>query len=112
MTATEPVEIYRLKLRYGTNGSSSPDWKIYENFQEFEEKLLEAAIEAKSRSFNYTRGREWLKFDWWNRYILGREDDYSGRIRKVSNVIGAEKLVDGQWVELNYTLHPPRLEFT
>ena len=106
---TEPVEIYRLELRFGHQLSSYPEIRFYSSKESFEEDLLRCAIEAKSRHFNSKRNdRTWLKFRWWNSFVFNRSDEDT----QVSKVLIAEKLVDGMWTKLNYTLYPPRLEYS
>lgn len=106
MTATDKVEVYRLKLRRGT-GSSFPDWKLYESKEEFDRDLLDALIEEaanyRNRSPFVAACSQWIKqmFPW--------RDDY--RYSPISTVVGAERLIDGEWVALKPRLLPPRLEF-
>lgn len=104
---TEPVTIYRLKLRRGRGGSSSPDWRLYEDEKDFNDALLEALIEAQASNPDNYRQSAYRPCMYWVRHILRREDD----CRPVARVISAEKLEDGRWVDVNPRLLPPRLEF-
>lgn len=99
------VQVYRLRLSRGTRSSHVGDWTIYEDFAEFERRLLEAMVEAGSRHENRDDRSRWILQAW--RSAKGLKDEDFG----LNKVIGAERLVDGEWVDMKPTLIPPRVEF-
>lgn len=103
---TDKVEVYRLKLRRGIS-SSFPDWKLYESKAEFERDLLEALIEEASAYQNRSPFQRACSF--WVNAFSKNNDSYS--YHPVSSVIGAERLVNSEWVSVKPRLVPPRLEF-
>lgn len=104
MIVTDKVEVYRLKLRRGTT-SNWPDWRLYESKGDFESDLLEALIEEAANYHNRSpfvgACRAWIE------HMFNRDRNY----RAVVRVIGAEQLIDGEWVELKPRLVPPSLEY-
>lgn len=116
------TEIYRLRLSrgHGTGSSHSPDWRLYEDRERFLSDLTEAMIEATGRTLPHRpqygrdaaeiheRNRKaWLACSAWVRHIFKRDPGGHG----IQQVIGAEVLVDGEWVDLCPELLPPRVDF-
>lgn len=112
------TDIYRLKLSRGHGSSHAPDWRLYEDRDRFLLDLTEAMIEAAGRSTPYRpqygadaraiyeRNRAtWLACAAWVKNVFKRDPSGYG-IRKV---IGAEKLIDGEWVDIKPTLVPPHV---
>lgn len=103
---TEPVQLFRIKVGISTGGASWGDWQYFEDEAQFKERLLDHAISAHSRN-NQGRERAWLGSKWWMERVLKRPDEK----KWTDKVFAAEKLVNGQWVEIEYEFLPPRLEF-
>lgn len=99
------VEVYRLRLSRGTESSHVPDWTIYEDFDRFERRLLEALVEAGSRGRNRDDKSRWLLQAW--RSAKGLKDERFG----LNSVIGAEVLVDGEWLDMKPRLILPSVVF-
>lgn len=104
-TATK-VEMYRLRIVHSTGGSHSGDWQYFENHKRFLEALMDAAISSVAHNYRSTDRANWLATSRWNEKVMGKENEK----RWVEEIVGADKLVDGEWVELRYTFYPPRLE--
>lgn len=103
MTATE---IYRLFTRTGTPGRvNGPHVEIYDDRQEFEEDLMMALLKSERANHDNYRSDFYRSIRTW--FVgTGTDDSYPTTL----SVQKAEKLVDGEWKELKYVLHPPRLE--
>ena len=103
---TEPVQIYRLRVAVTSGSAGWGDWRYFENYDKFLEDLTDAAISAVAHDYRNKSRSEWLPTKEWNKLVLDSESERT----HVDRIVGADKLVDGQWVPLNYTFHPPRLE--
>lgn len=121
MTSESEVQVYRLRLSRGRgNGQShSPDWRLYENYDRFMRDLTEAMIEAAGRTLPHRpmygsdaltieelNRKRWLACGAWVRHVFKRDPSGHG----IQQVIGAEKLIDGEWVDMKPRLLPPRVE--
>lgn len=99
------VRVYRLRLSKGTESSHVPDWRIYDDREDFERDLLEALVEAGARARNRDDKVRWLLQAY--RRALGKEDAKFG----INAVIGAETLTEGEWVDMKPRLIPPSVVF-
>lgn len=100
------TELYKLFTTRGVrNASSSGHVEIYESRKEFEDALMIALLETERNSGDYRTRMFQLVRNWFVGTGKDRETPRTLTVQK------AQKLVDGEWQDLKYTLHPPRLEF-
>lgn len=95
--------VYRLCLSMGGPNSGWGNWTLYEDRKEFEERLLDALIEAAARNRRKRSRACWT----WFKAKFGKEPEYIG----VEKVIAAEALIDGEWVDMEPRLVPPSVVF-
>lgn len=102
------TEIYRLRLSKGTSNSHVPDWRLYENRAEFERDLLESMLEVESRNHRsrLTDSEHWAVRIWHRLRGTGNDDGFG-----INKIIGAEQLIDDEWVDLRPRLVPPKIEY-
>jgi hypothetical protein len=105
LTVTETVTLYKIHTGIRNGSASWGESKIYESYKEFYAKLLEAAIQQETNDIRGRNSEERWPFSLWNKYILKKEED-----SQVTKIYKAQKLVNSQWIDLEYTLTPPRLE--
>jgi len=101
-------EIYRLRLSKGTQNSHVPDWRLYESRDSFEHDLMDAMLEAESRAYRskMTDAEHYLVKIWHRLRGTGNSDAFG-----INKIVGAEQLIDDEWVDLKPRLVPPRIEF-
>lgn len=106
---TKTVEIYRLRVARGNHSAGGGNWTLYENRQDFEAAvfgaLVEEATNVKEGTPERRRARLWLE------KVLRGGKDVGLHEWTTQKVVAAEKLVNGQWVDLGARLVPPSVEF-
>lgn len=114
MTSTEETQrpdMWRLRMVRGSSSTSSGDWKLYESRDALERDLFPAAVESEAHA--HIRGvvrrgetERWRRFRKWWQTNQGQDDDDRWHIVRI---VGVDHLVDGQWVEVEWSISPPVL---
>jgi hypothetical protein len=100
------AELYRIKMGMRSGAASWGKWDYYEDENSFKEKLLlalisEEATRARGSRLIWRSARAWL----------GEILEVDENKPQIDRVFAAEKLVEGEWVDLKPRLIPPSLEF-
>jgi hypothetical protein len=99
--------VWRLRLVLGTENSSGGDWTLYESREALESALFGAVVEVES----YTTARDAdprrkRLFSTWRRANGGADKSGEYRVKRIS---GVDHLVDGEWVDVDWSITPPVL---
>lgn len=100
------TEVYRLRLARTSGAASWGDVDYFEDRERFQARLFDAMLQAEVHDARRMDLRTRLLSVWQNRPGTDRDEPV-----KITRVIAAEKLVDGEWVDLEPVLIPPGLTF-
>ncbi len=106
MTDTEKVDVWRLRLgkRSPSGAASTGEWPLFESRTELEDALFEAAVEneAQKKPWPMTRRVKWFRL-WW------KASGGDGKHWRTDAIYHVEHLVDGEWIEVEWSISPPVL---
>lgn len=100
--------MYRLRQVNATANSSMGEWLYFESAEAMRGALMTAAISAVVHKYDSRNQDDWRATKLWHEKVMFEGTDKE--TRWIDRVVGVDKLVDGEWVELKYVFHPPRLE--
>jgi hypothetical protein len=93
------VTLYRLHVAKGRGNASWGEAKIYESRDEFERDVVDALLDVMAKESSG-----------WRLGLINQCKSEKDADVKVTRIIATQQLVDGEWVDLVPTLHPPRLD--
>lgn len=100
------VDVYRIWTSHSRPNSGWGEREYVEGYDEMVEQVTLYAIEAAGhRERERHQGR--LSVKWWRERIRPTDADDSPVVSKVT----VAQLVEGEWVDLEFILHEPRIEF-
>lgn len=102
------VQMYRIKLGVNDGGSSTGEWRYYEEHERFAQDLLLFAIENARNSRGPDRDLARVFGAWRRLYRLPRKflkhENY-----EVRDIFAVDRLVGDQWLPVKYRLSPPSI---
>lgn len=94
--------VFRLHVARVNGG----DVQLYESAEAFESDLFSALLDVELHKAQGWPRR--MLYAWKSYRSKGEEEEFRLRVQRV---IAAQKMTDGEWVDLHPVLVPPRLEF-
>ena len=105
-------DIWRLRLAKGSAGSSGGEWHLYDSLEDLEQALYQAAVECEAHA--HVRGRPTnspataRRWSWFKKWWEANQNDGEDRLH-VIRVVGVDHLINGDWVEVEWSISPPVL---
>lgn len=108
---SDSVDMWRLRIARGNSSAGGGDWTLYDNRAALEHALFTHAVEAEAHADIRNRAtderrRRWFK-TWWKANTADVDEDVNAW--HTQRIVGVDHLVDGAWVEVEWSISPPVL---
>lgn len=99
------MNLYRVRYGLTYGGSSSSEWKYYENLMELRSDLLIANLEI---AMEKERGYPRRILSAWRDFFKKSEDVFP----RTTQIYTVEKVKGDEWVQVEYKFFPPEVEIS